>query len=440
MGKLRSGFPEVSERFVITGIGMVTAAGIGVDACWDTLCSGQSAVSRTRLFGPEGMDARISGQVAELPKVPAQVGEHSVEGRPLTFALSAALEAMEQAGADGIAVKPGRRAVLVAGGFDDLMLDTLGAAADAITEAGHSRFDDVEPADLFAPLLKAEHMGSLPGCSQVVIMQVLADLFDARQSLTVSTACAGGNQAIGDALTMLRRGDADTALCVGVDTLISREMMGGFCNLTALSTRNDEPSRASRPFDADRDGFVMGEGAAAVIIEREAHALARGATILAEMAGFGYSADAYRLTAPEPEGVGMALSMARAIEDGGMTPEDIDYINAHGTSTAANDKAETKALRDVLGARLEEVAVSGTKSVIGHLIHGAGAVGAVVATKTVMEQSVHPTANCETPDPDCALNIVAGAPVSRSIDGVLVNAFGFGGQNATLAVRRYAGT
>jgi len=418
---------------------MVTAAGIGVEACWDTLCSGRSAVRRTELFGPEGMDAHISGQVPGVPEVPETIGPYEITGRPLTFAVSAAIEALSQAGADEITVPPSRRAVLVAGGFDDVMLDMMGAAADAITESGPSDFAEVEPADLFGPLLESAYMDKMSRYSQVEIMQILAEYFDARQSLTVSTACAGGSTAIGDAMTMLRSGGADVALCVGVDTLISREMMGGFCNLTALSTRNDEPERASRPFDAERDGFVMGEGAAAILIEREEHALARGAKPLAEMAGFGYSSDAYRLTAPEPEGVGMALSIERAITDSGMAPANVDYINAHGTSTAANDSAETKALRVVLGSRLEEVAVSGTKSVIGHLIHGSGAVGAVVATKTVMEQSVHPTANYENPDPACDLNIVAGEPVSRFVDGVLVNAFGFGGQNVTLAVRRYAG-
>ncbi|MEE2830121.1 MAG: beta-ketoacyl-[acyl-carrier-protein] synthase family protein, partial [Myxococcota bacterium] len=391
----------------------------------------------TTLFGPEGMDAQISGQVPELPPVPERIGNHEIQGRPLTLAVAAAMEAMEQSGVEGVDVPPARRAVLVAGGFDDLMLDMMARAADSLTPAGEADFDAVEPESLFGPLLQAEYMTEMPRYSQVEIMQVLAQELNARQALTVSTACAGGSTAIGDALGLLRRGEADLALCVGVDTLVSREMMGGFCKLTALSTRNEEPHRASRPFDRDRDGFVMGEGAAALLIEREDLALARGAKPLAELAGFGYSADAYRLTAPQPEGVGMALAMQRAVEDAGMTVDEVDYINAHGTSTAANDKAETKALRDVLGDRLDSVAVSGTKSVIGHLIHGAGAVGAVVATKTVMEQEVHPTANYETPDPDCDLDVVTGEPRSMKVDGVLVNAFGFGGQNATLSVRRY---
>ena len=429
---------RMSGRFVITGIGMVTAAGIGVDACWETLCSGRSAVRRTELFGPDGMDAQISGQVPAMPTTPERIGPHAIDGRPKKFAVSAALEALAGAKLDSLDVPPSRRAVLVAGGFDDLMLDIMARAADVLTAPGASDFDGVEPADLFGPLLQGEYMAEMARYSQVEIMQALAHELDARQALTVSTACAGGNTAIGDAMGMLRRGEVDVALCVGVDTLISREMMGGFCNLTALSTRNDEPQRASRPFDLERDGFVMGEGAAAVLIEREELAVGRGVTPLAEMAGFGYSADAYRLTAPEPEGVGMALAMERAIADAAMSPDNIDYINAHGTSTAANDKAETKALRDVLGARLEQVAVSGTKSVIGHLIHGAGAVGAVVATKTVMEQEVHPTANYENPDPACDMNVVAGAPRPMEVDGVLVNAFGFGGQNATLVVRTYA--
>jgi len=273
--------------------------------------------------------------------------------------------------------------------------------------------------------------------SQVVLMQAVAHVMGARQAFTVSTACAGGSQAIGDALGLLRRGEADMALAIGVDTLITREMMGGFCNLTALSTRNDEPTRASRPFDKDRDGFVMGEGAGALILEREDVARARGATILAELAGIGYSGDAYSLTAPHPSGEGMALSMQRALDDAGVGPESINYVNAHGTSTAANDKAETAAIKQVLGGQADAVALSGTKSMIGHLVHGAGAVGSVVAVKSIMEQRVHPTANYETPDPECDLDYTPGSPRALEIDGVLVNAFGFGGQNAGVVLRRY---
>jgi 3-oxoacyl-[acyl-carrier-protein] synthase II len=428
-------------RIVITGTGMVTAAGIGVDACWDALCRGASAIGPVTLWDPSGMAAHIAGEVPGWPDVPATLGPYAIDGRPMTFAVSAALEALAEAGIDrdsGLDVPPSRRAVVAAGGFDDQMLEILARAADRVTPAGEHGFDDVQDEALMPAFLEAATLLEMERYSQVQLMQAVAWKLGARQALTVSTACAGGNTAIGDAVSMMRRGEADVVLALGVDTLVTREMMGGFCNLTALSTRNDEPQRASRPFDAERDGFVMGEGAAAVVLEREEHALARGATILAELAGFGYSSDAFRLTAPHPDGTGMAVSMRRAIEDGGMTPDDIGCINAHGTSTAANDSAETTALGLVFGERARSIPVTGTKSIIGHLIHGAGAVGAVVAVRTVAEQRVHPTANYETPDPACDLDVVTQAPRSVDVDGVLVNAFGFGGQNATVAVRRWA--
>ncbi len=433
----------MAGRIVITGTGMVTAAGIGVDACWETLCRGDSAVGPVTLWDPTGMDSHIAGEVPGWPDVPEAVGPYEITGRPMSFGIYAALEAMDEAGIGGdndIDVAPSRRAVVAAGGFDDQMLGILARAADALTPAGQHDFDDVDIDALLPHFGDLGALAEMARYSQVQLMQAVAHAMKARQTLAVSTACAGGNTAIGDAICMLRRGEADVVLAMGVDTLITREMMGGFCNLTALSTRNDEPARASRPFDANRDGFVMGEGAAAVILEREEVALARGATPIAVLAGVGHSSDAFRLTAPHPEGTGMALSMQRAIDDGGMDAGDIGYINAHGTSTAANDTAETTALGLVFGDRLPGIPVSGTKSIIGHLIHGAGAVGTVVAAKTVQQQLVHPTANYETPDPACDLNIVAGAAREADVDGVLVNAFGFGGQNATVAVRRWAGT
>jgi len=430
----------MTGRIAITGTGMITAAGVGVDECWERMLRGESAIGPVTLWDPSGMAAHIAGEVPRWPDVPSEIGPYAIEGRPVSFGAFAALEALEQAGLldpSTLDVPPARRAVLLAGGFDDQMLAILARAADQITEPGVERFDEVAEQELLAPLSKAATLLEMERYSQVVLMQALAHRFGARQCATVSTACAGGNTAIGDAVSMIRRGECDVALVVGVDTLITREMMGGFCNLTALSTRNDDPKSASRPFDGERDGFVMGEGAAAVVLEREDLALARGAQPLAELAGFGYSADAYRLTDPHPEGDGMALAMQRAMDDGGLGIENVDYINAHGTSTAANDKAETKAIRRVFGERADSLAVSGTKGVIGHLIHGAGAVGTVVAVKSVETQTAHPTANYENPDPLCDLDYVAEGARSLNIDGVLVNAFGFGGQNATVAVRRW---
>jgi len=426
----------MTERIAITGIGMVTAAGIGLDACWETLRSGRSCVSRVTHWDASGMASRIAGEVPGDPDVPAHLGQYEITGRPLSYAVSASLEALDQARLDD-GVPPGRRAVVAAGGFDDQMLPMMARGADRVIPEGEYSFEALEADALAVAMSNAEVLSEMARYSQVQLAQALAHHFGARQAVTVSTACAGGSTAIGDAMSMIRRGEADVVLCVGVDTLITREMMGGFCNLTALSTRNDEPERASRPFDKDRDGFVMGEGAAAIVLERESVALARGATVLAEMAGFGYSADAYRLTAPHPDGTGMALAMQRAIDDAGMVPTDIDYVNAHGTSTAANDSAETTALKLVFAEHTNKLAVSGTKSMIGHLIHGAGAVGAAVAVKTLMEQLVHPTANYETPDPACDLDVVGGEPRAMDVGGVIVNAFGFGGQNASLVFRRY---
>lgn len=428
----------MTGRIVITGTGMVTAAGVGVEACWERLVSGRSAISKLDLWDPSGMASHIAGQVRGWPEVPDAVGPYSVEGRPMVFAVAAVLEALAQSGLQEDQVRPSRRAVMVAGGFDDQMLDMLGRAADLASPSGEADFEARVPADLARQLLAEGLLDPMERYSQVQVMQAISHLFKARQCATVSTACAGGSQAIGDALTLLRRGDADVALALGVDTLITREMMGGFCNLTALSTRNDEPERSSRPFDADRDGFVMGEGAAALVLEREEVALARGATILAELAGIGYSADAYRLTAPHPEGDGMVLSMQRALDDAGMALGDVQYVNAHGTSTQANDKAETRAIRRLFGEQANALALSGTKSMVGHLIHGAGAVGTVVAVKSIVEQKIHPTANYETPDPLCDLDYTGGAARELGVDGAIINAFGFGGQNATLAVRRYA--
>ena len=428
----------MAGRIVITGIGIVTAAGVGVDACWDTFLSGRSAIDTLDLFDPGGMASHMAGQVPSWPDVPEAIGPYTVTGRPLTFAVYSALEAMKRAGIDGsLDVPPSRRAVVAAGGFDDQMITFLARAMDRFAPAGQYDFDDVEADDLVNHLLDEGVLDGMERYSQVQVMQALAHLFEARQALTVSTACAGGPTAIGDAVTLLRNGEADVALALGVDTLISREMMGGFCNLTAMSTRNDDPKRASRPFDKERDGFVMGEGAAALVLEREEVALARGATILAELAGVGYSSDAYALTAPHPEGGGMALSMTRAFEDAGVDATGVQYINAHGTSTPANDKAETLAIRLAFGAHADNLVVSASKGTIGHLIHGAGAVGAVVAVQTILDQKAHPTANLDEPSPECDLDYVVGAPRDMDVDIALVNAFGFGGQNTTLAIRRW---
>ena len=428
----------MSDRIVITGIGIVTAAGVGVESCWEMFLSGESAIGRYDIFDPNGMASQMAGQVSTWPETPSNVGPFKVEGRPMSFGVAAAQEAMKRAGIDeSLDVAPDRRVVVAAGGFDDQMNVILASLMDRATPSGETSFVEREADELIPHLLAPGVLDVMERYSQVEVMQALAHLFGATQAMAVSTACAGGPTAIGDAVTLLRGGEADVALAVGVDTLITREMMGGFCNLTAMSTRNDDPKTASRPFDGERDGFVMGEGAGALVLELESVAKARGATVLAELAGVGYSSDAYGLTAPDPAGEGMALSMRRAVKDGGMELSDITYVNAHGTSTPANDVAETKAIRLAFGEHADDLVVSASKGAIGHLIHGAGAVGAVVAVQTILDGKAHPTANLVNPGPGCDLDYVVGEPRNLDVDGVLVNAFGFGGQNTTLAIRRY---
>jgi 3-oxoacyl-[acyl-carrier-protein] synthase II len=256
---------------------------------------------------------------------------------------------------------------------------------------------------------------------------------------TAATACASSNHAVGDAYRVIQRGEAEIMVAGGAEAAISEIAFAGFCSARALSTRNDEPAQASRPFDRKRDGFVMGEGAGIVILESLDHALKRGAHIYAELAGYGMSADAYHITAPDPEGAGAVLSMQRALESAGLAPEAVDYINAHGTSTEYNDRIETLAIKKTFGRHASSLAVSSTKSMTGHLLGAAGAVELIATLLCIEHQTVHPTINYEFPDPDCDLDYVPNRARAMKIDVALNNSFGFGGTNATLVVKRYVG-
>jgi 3-oxoacyl-[acyl-carrier-protein] synthase II len=268
----------------------------------------------------------------------------------------------------------------------------------------------------------------------------LAAEYDLRgPTAAVMTACAGGTQAIGDALRWIRRGRADVVLAGAADSELYPMGLASFCLLGALSQRNEQPARASRPFDAGRDGFVMGEGAGMLVLEVRERALARGARIYAEVAGFGSSCDAYRVTDPHPDGGGAVLAMRRALHDSGLTVEEPGYVNAHGTSTIANDRIETAALKTVFGRRAPRVPVSSTKSMIGHAMVAAGAIEAIVTALTLRDQRIHPTINQEARDPDCDLDYVANTMRAATVDAALSNSFAFGGQNACLALRRSDG-
>jgi 3-oxoacyl-[acyl-carrier-protein] synthase II len=254
---------------------------------------------------------------------------------------------------------------------------------------------------------------------------------------SVVTACATGNHAIGDAFKIIQRGDADLMVAGGSEAIIDELTIGGFGQMKALSTRNDEPERASRPFDADRDGFVAGEGAGIVVLENAEHARRRGARIYAEIVGYGMTSDAYHMTAPDPDGDGARRAMQAALKDGELRPEDVGYINAHGTSTPYNDKTETLAIKQVFGEHARRLAVSSTKSMIGHLLGAAGGVEAVVTVLALKQGVLPPTINYEKPDPDCDLDYVPNAARKTEVDAAISNGFGFGGTNATLAFRRW---
>jgi 3-oxoacyl-[acyl-carrier-protein] synthase II len=250
-------------------------------------------------------------------------------------------------------------------------------------------------------------------------------------------ACATGSNAIGNSFIHIQRGDADVMVCGGSEASICEMGIGGFNALKALSKRNDEPQRASRPFDKDRDGFVMGEGGGAVILEEYEHAKARGAKIYAEIAGVGFTADAYHITEPAPGGEGAVRSMCAALRDAGVNPENVDYINAHGTSTPVGDRNESAAVRTVFGDHAYKLVVNSTKSMIGHLLGAAGAVAAIVTIKSITDDKVHPTINLETPDPDCDLNYVPNTAISRTVNVAICNAFGFGGHNTSLLFKKF---
>ncbi len=418
--------PTEGRRVVITGLGAVTPLGNDVGSTWDALLAGKSGGAPiTRFETTDEFPTRFACEVKDFD------ASHLLEPKEVRrfdrfaqFGIVVADEAMKWAGldieADGI--QPERFGVIFGSGIGGI--STLEAQHDIIREKGPKW---VSP--FFIPMF---------------IPDIAAGLISIRYGAkganyaTVS-ACASSAHAIGDATRFIQRGDADVMIAGGAEATLTPLAVSGFANMKALSTRNDDPEGASRPFDAGRDGFVIGEGAGCVLLEALETAVGRGASIVAEVVGYGVSADAYHITMPAPEGAGAQYAMRMALEDAGLEPSDVDYINAHGTSTLANDRNETAAIKEVLGAAAYSVVVSSTKSMTGHLLGAAGGVEAVICALVCQHNLIPPTINYSDPDPDCDLDYAQHGVVERDVSVALSNSFGFGGHNVCLAIRAWNG-
>jgi 3-oxoacyl-[acyl-carrier-protein] synthase II len=409
------------KRVVITGLGAVTPVGNDVPAMWAALLAGTSGVARISCFDPDGLDSRIAAEVKGFdPAAYLTPKEIKRTERFVQFAVAASKQAVTDAGIQIEQEDPFRAGVIIGCGMGSMHL----------IEQQHTTLTTKGPKKL-SPFMIPMLIANM-GAGQTAISLG----FKGPNSCT-TTACASGAHGVGEAFREIQRGDADIMLCGGTESCITPLSIGGFCALQALSRRNDEPTRASRPFDKERDGFVMGEGAGVLVLEEAEHAKKRGARIYAEMVGYGMTADAFHMTAPDEQGEGAAHAMARALADAGLTPEQVTYINAHGTSTELNDKIETLAIKKVLKEAAKKIAVSSTKSMTGHLIGGAGGVEAVISVLAIHHGVMPPTINYEHPDPECDLDYVPNQARQARVEVALSNSLGFGGHNATVIFRRF---
>ncbi len=416
---------SVDKRVVVTGLGAVTPIGKEVSAYWNSLLEGKSGVGKVSLFDVSEYPAQLSAEVSAFN--PVDQGIEKREARKMDrftqFALAAAIEAWQDAGLNDeeLALDKKRMGVAVGSGIGGI--DTIERQMTVLREKGPRR---VSP--FLVPMLIA-NMAS----GYISIWFGLQG-----PNTTLVTACASSTHSIGDSYRLIQRGEADLMVAGGSEAAITPLAYSGFSVARALSTRNEEPEKASRPFDAERDGFVMGEGAGIVILENLESALSRGAEIYGEVVGYGMSGDAYHVTAPDPEGLGATLSMERAIEDAGISPEEVDYINAHGTSTGYNDEIETIAVKNVFHQHAYSLAVSSNKSMIGHLLGAAGGVELIATLLTLKHGWIPPTINYEVPDSNCDLDYVPNHAREQEVVTGMSNSFGFGGTNATLVVKKYS--
>ena len=411
------------RRVVITGIGAMTPLGCTVQDYWQGLLSGRSAARRISFFDPSAYPSQIDAEVTGFdPRDYMDFKEARRMARFSQFAVAAARVALEDARLKIGPANAEQVGVIIGTGSGSL--GSSEQECRTMIRKGGSRINP-----FYIPMMLC-NMAS----AQV------SRLFGAKgYSSTPVTACAAGTQAVGEAAEVIRRGAATVVIAGGSEAPICELGLAGFCIMRALSTRNDEPTKASRPFDAGRDGFLPGEGAGVLILEDLGHALRRGAPILAEVIGYGCSSDAYHVVMPDVDGEGAARAMRAALADAGLQPEDISYINAHGTSTPINDATETKAIKRVFGEQAYRVPISATKSMIGHLLGAAGAVEAIACIMSLRDGIVHPTINHDTPDPECDLDYVPNEARRVEVNYALSNSFGFGGQNACLVLGRYEG-
>ena len=413
---------ESSRRVVITGLGAVTPIGNTVTTYWSGLQTGANGVAPITLFDASKHACRFAAEVKDFdPSGVLDPKETKRWDRFCQFGVVAAKEALAQSGLEISDANRQRIGVIVGSGVGGLL--TMETQAHVLEGKGPGR---VSP---FTVPMMIPNMAT--GLAAIA-------LGAQGPSSAVATACAAGSNAIGDAFRLLQQGHADAMVCGGAESAITPLGVAGFASAKALSFRNDDPATASRPFDAERDGFVIGEGAGILVLETLEHAQARGADILGEVVGYGMTCDAHHITSPIPGGLGGARAMSLALADAGLKADDIDYVNAHGTSTPANDSNETAAIKTALGERAKAIPVSSTKSMTGHLLGGSGGIEAVAAVLALQNGVVPPTINHQNPDPACDLDVVPNQARDQIISTALSNSFGFGGHNVCLAFRRYA--
>ena len=412
----------MTDRVVVTGIGLVTPMGLDRKSTWESLLEGKSGIDYISLFDAEGYESRIAGEVNEFDAT-AALGRKEAKrlDRFAQFACVAALEALEHANLNMEKEDADRVGVLIGSGVGGII--TITDQHKILLQKGPKRV---------SPFLVPMMLGDM--ASGQVSMMIGAK----GPNFSTVSACATGADSIGEALEMIRRGRADVVIAGGTEAAVCEIGVAGFNSCMALSTRNEDPQGASRPFDSGRDGFVLGEGAGLIVLESLKHAEQRGANILAELSGYGASSDAHHVTQPHPEGEGAARAMKWAIEDAGIAPDKVDYINAHGTSTPLNDKYETIAMKRMYGDHAYKLTISSTKSMTGHLLGAAGGIEAAFTVLAIKDGVVPPTINITDPDPDCDLNYVPNNAKKQTVNVAMSNSLGFGGHNSSLVFKRFA--